>query len=161
MSIENTEQKKIYFTSYSNLIELEHAVKRIEERRPLDFKITVMGIVFKICFEENNEDLNNVGELQDYWNILLRNHPKLGMFDNAELGKTFIVGTLASAFMNEIDGKTLGTLSVGPYAIIRGMGATEEQAKELIKSLKEHKYLIVFRGVEKELEKYRQILDNL
>ncbi|MEM8522790.1 hypothetical protein [Flavobacterium sp. PL12] len=161
MNILNVEPKKIYFSAYENLSQLEKAVKLIEERRPIDFKITVMGTVFKICAEQNNGDLKNHYLLQEYWNILLRNHPKLGVFYNPELGSTFIVGTLASAFMNEINGKILGSLLVGPYAIIRGMGATEAQALELINALKAQKYLILFRGERNDLEKYKIILEDI
>lgn len=120
----------------------------------------MVGKFSRLCFERNNEFQNNVDTVKRYWNKLLKNDHDFGTFENSEIGSIFIAGTLAPIFLREINGKILGTLSVGPYAIIMGMGATEIQSKAFISSLNNDNYLLLFRGSESELVKYEDILKN-
>ena len=152
--------KKIYFKSYESLTTLETAVMGLQKEAPSDLKITVVGKFSRFRFEKNNEFQDNVDTVKRYWNELLKNDHDFGTFQNSEIGSIFIAGALAPIFLREIDGKILGTLSVGPYAILMGMGANETQAKAFISSLNNDKYLILFRGLENELVKYEDILKN-
>ncbi len=152
---------KIYFKPYESLSSLEMAVKDLESIVAIDCKITVVGKVTKFCSDKNIDVLKNFDTLKMYWQKFLHNSDSFGSFKNSEIGNVFIAGPLASTFLGDINGKTLGTLSVAPYGIIRGMGASENQAKTFLEMLNLGNYLVLFRGSESELEQYKDILDPL
>ena len=151
--------KKIYFKGYKNIALLENVIKYLQEKNPSDLKITVVGKVNQFCDEKNIESSTKNDQLKDFWGKLLGNFNNFGSFVNSEIGNVFIAGTLASTFLKEINGKTLGTLSSGPFAIIRGMGASEIQTSNFFKMLDDGNYLIIFRGFEDEIKNYEKILN--
>ena len=150
---------KIYFKSYESLSSLELAIKDLAGTAAIDGKVTVVGKVTKFCSDKNIDVLKNFDTLKMYWQKFLRNSDSFGSFKNSEIGNVFIAGPLASTFLGDVNGKTLGTLSVGPFGIIRGMGASELQAKTFLEMLDLGNYLVLFRGRESELEHYKHILD--
>ena len=152
---------KIYFKPYQSLSSLETAIKDLEVVAAIDCKITVVGKVTKFCSDKNIDVLKNFDTLKMYWQKFLCNSDSFGSFKNSEIGNVFIAGPLASTFLGDVNGKTLGTLSVGPFGIIRGMGASEIQPKTFLEMLNLGNYLVLFRGSESELEKYKAILDPL
>ena len=92
-----------------------------------------------------------------YWKNMLDHTIAFDSLKNPEIGDIFIVGALTSTFLNKVDGKTLGMLSVGPYGILRGIGASESQANIYLKLLKNGRYLLIFRGNIEEIDEYKRI----
>ncbi len=161
MDLEATNIKKIYFKGYNSLFLLEDAIKNLKENGPTDCKITVIGKVSSFGLEKNIEFSKNQDYLKTYWSEVLAYPNNLGSFVNSETGNVFIVGTLASTFLREINGKSLGTIFSGPYAIIKGMGASENQAASFMKMLNAGYYITIFRGSENEMMYYEKVLQEI
>ena len=139
---------------------MENALKDLEQIAPTHLKITVVGKVAQFYSNDDSDDYKNLATLKMYWNQLLGGSTTFASFKNAVLGNIFIAGPLASTFLGEVNGKTLGTLSVGPYGIMMGMGATVLQAKTFIEMLHNGCYLLLLRGQEQDLEQYKNILEK-
>lgn len=161
MDFEATNIKKIYFKGYERLSLIENAIAHLSEKELADMKITIIGKVRHFFLEKNLDVSKNLDPVKTYWIDLLGSPNNFGSFVNLEIGNIFIVGTLASTFLREINGKTLGTLSSGPSGILRGMGANQEQAKNFLEMLSNDKYMVVIRGSEVELMAYEKILNYL
>ncbi len=157
----NPQQKQIYFKAYDHLSLLEDALKNIKEQVSTDFQISILGQVVQFYQDRGIEVLKDTDAIELYWKKTLDNTFAFGSLYNLEIGEVFIVGALASTFLYEVDGKTLGMLSVGPYGILRGMGASENQVVTHLKLLKEGSYLLIMRGIETELESYKRILEEI
>jgi hypothetical protein len=71
-----------------------------------------------------------------------------GSFNNPEIGVVFIVGALTSIFLNDINGKMLGTMSMGIYGVLRGLGAYKFEAETYLRALNNNEYLLIIRGVD-------------
>lgn len=154
----NAEHKQVYFKAYMQLSSLEQALKNITEEEAKKFQITILGKVAKFYLDTNNEVSKNTDALKLHWQQIFGNNIDCGSFNNPEIGDIFIVGALASTFLYELDGKTLGMLSSGPYGILRGIGASESQATTYLKILNNNSYLLIFRGTEADLANYRRLL---
>ncbi len=63
-------------------------------------------------------------------------------------------------FLHEIDGKTLGAMSTGPYGIIRGLGGYKLQTETYLKLLNDGSYLLILRGYDDELNALEDILEK-
>ena len=159
MKSETVNLIRIYFKPYPTLSSLENTVTALTKLGVTEF--TVLGKLNQLFLEMNKPDLNNAAVLKLYWEKLLGKSTVFGSFTNSALGDIFIAGPLSSTFLGDVNGKTLGTLSVGPYGIMLGMGATETQAKTFIETLQLNHFLILFRGVESKLESYEKILNGL
>lgn len=101
--------------------------------------------------DKNFEFTKNMDPLRLYWKDNLNNTAEFGSLYNSEIGNIFIVGTLSTLFLEKVDRKTLGMLSVGPHGILRGVGASEEQATNYLQLLRNGSYLLVFGGFTEDI----------
>lgn len=158
MTTENHNPKQIHFKAYEHLSLLENTLKIIKEQEPTGLQISILGKMVQF-YHDKDISISTEGEtIKRYWDKNLNNTNEFGSIYNQEIGNLFIVGALTSTFLNKVDGKTLGMLSVGPYGILRGIGASETQANTYLKLLKSGSYLLILRGVEDELENLKKIL---
>ena len=155
-----SEQKQIYLKAYRHLPELESALKAIKEQVPAGFQISILGKVVQFYRDKDLKTSTETDTIKMYWEATLDNTIAFGSLSNPEIGDVFIVGALAPTFLYEVNGKTLGMLSVGPYGILRGIGASERQVTTHLKMLKEDNYLLIIRDIEAELENYKRILEE-
>lgn len=141
----NTKQKQIYFKVYQELSKLENALKYLKEEKPSDYQISILGKV--ACFNNHKalESSKHITNIKSYWKNLLGKTVNFGTFYNPESGSVFIVGPLATTFLHKINGKSLATLSSGPYGIFRGIGVSETEAVRYLKMLNEGNYLLILR----------------
>lgn len=156
----NPKQKHIYFKDYEQLHLLEKALDELKEQDILGPQISILGKVDQFYHDKNIEISKDVNSLRVYWKNTLDIATPFGSLYNPEIGNIFFVGTLTSIFLNKVDGKTLGMLSVGPYGILRGIGASDEQSENYLKILKSGSYLLIARGYAAELKDYKELLDD-
>lgn len=156
----NSKQKHIFFRTYENLSLLEKALKNIKEPGPTNVQISILGKVSQFYHDKNIQNMKDMESIRIYWKNIFDNTIAFDSLKNPEIGNIFIVGALTSTFINKVDGKTLGMLSVGPYGILRGIGANDTQANHYLDLLGSGSYLLIIRGFADELEKFRRILER-
>ena len=144
----NTNQKQIYFKAYQNLSELETVLNQIEKEDTAKIQMSILGKVSQYYLDKEKDLPNGIDVIQVYWKKVWGNKVRFGRFYNPELGNVFVVGGLASTFLHQVDGKSLATLSSGPYGIFRGMGVDENLALSYLRNLNSGKYLLIIRAYE-------------
>ncbi len=132
--------KQFFSKIYFRLSQLERAIKEIS-KYPSVYEISVLGKVGHLKIELDEEIA-----MKNYWSALLKDESEFGYFFNPEIGTIFIVGPLAPLFLDDMEGKSLGSMSTGPNGILRGLGINEEQAINQIKKLNQGGYLLIVRG---------------
>lgn len=158
MESENGSLKKIYFKGYEHLSILENTLEYIKEKSPTGLEISILGKMAQFYRDKEIVISQEVDTIRIYWEKTLNNINEFGSIYNPEIGNIFIAGSLTSTFLNKVDGRTLGMLSVGPYGIFRGIGATEKQATECLELFKRGRYLLILRGSQDKLENIKKIL---
>lgn len=157
--ISNIQPKQVYFKAYTHLSQLEDALKHLNNEDLIKFEISILGKFDQFYLDRNIEASEHNGIIKTYWKETY-NSLTYASSNNAQFGNLFIVGSLASTFLYKIDGKTLGMLSAGPNGIFRGIGATEAQVNINLKMLNIGNYLLIFRGIEADLEDYKRLLEE-
>ncbi|GAA4946311.1 hypothetical protein GCM10023314_19510 [Algibacter agarivorans] len=152
-------QKYVHFKAYQYLWQLEKVLQHIINRTDLQLQISILGKVSQYNSDQENT-ITNKNTINTYWKRLLGGTANFGCFNNPEIGNVFIAGPLASTFLHEINGKSLATLSAGPYAIFRGLGVSEIQASTYLKMLNNNSYLLILRGYDNELYELDTILNR-
>ena len=160
MTSESYNTKQIYFKAYEHLFQLEDDLKLIRDQNPIDSKISVLGKAAQFYIDKNIEVSKDTNAIKTYWKKVLGDTTDFGSFINPDLGHVFITGVLAPTFLYELDGKTLGMLSAGPYGILRGIGASEIEVTTHLKKLYNNNYLLIFRGSGNTLKNYKKILET-
>ena len=155
----NTEKKKVYFEAFEEITHLEQTLGYLRKKGPLD-QFSVIGKVDQFYHDKNIETSKKKDLLKMYWKENFENSTDFGSLFNSEIGNIFIVGSLTSMFLDKVDGKTLGMLSVGPQGILIGMGASKKQTTTYINLLNEGNYLLIFRGFEDEWKAFKIYLDR-
>jgi hypothetical protein len=158
--IENKEQKHFLIKSFRQLWPLEEAIQGIRNSAPAELQLSVLGKFSHVCISTDSEVLKAKKELKHYWKDSLGPKSDFGLFCNPEIGTLFIVGSLVSQFLHDVDGKFLGEMSSGPYGILRGLGATEKDTSSYLKDLNEAFYLLIIRGYDFELEPVKIVLKD-
>lgn len=158
----STQQKHFLIKAYSHLWSLEKAIKVIDENGISNSQLSILG---KFAKEHTSKSIKEQTiyekELKAYWKGLLGASIAFGFFTNSELGTVFVVGSLTSMFLHEIEGKALGAMSVGSYGILRGLGAYQLEAEAYLKLLTNGSYLLIARGYDDELNDLEVTLENL
>ena len=155
----NSEQKKVHFEAYEQFTLLEQTLEYLRKKGPLN-QFSIIGKVDQFYQDKKIETSKKGDLLEMYWKEIFENPTDFGCLYNPEIGHIFIVGSLTSIFLNKVDGKTLGMLSVGPQAILIGMGAKEKQTTTYINLLIQGNYLLIFRGFEDEWKACKNYLDR-
>ncbi|MBC8768637.1 hypothetical protein H4O18_11595 [Arenibacter sp. BSSL-BM3] len=145
---------------FQNLRMLKKAIEVIQANvdKP---QMSILGKLdnSKISLDEIKTNFEQ--ELKDYWNGVLKSKVPFGIFPNAELGTLFIAGNLASQFLLDISGIPLGSMSAGPYGILRGLGLSEYKVNFHLKLLKEGHFLLLVRDSSMKLELIEEELEKL
>ena len=156
----NTNQKQIYFKAYEHLNLLENDINLIKETVSNDLQISILGQISQFYIDKKIEISEDTDRVKLYWEKTLENEINFGEFYNPEIGNIYVLGNLAPTFLQNINNKTLGMLSAGPYGILRGIGASELQANAYLKQLKNGSYLLILRGLKDNLENLKEILED-
>lgn len=159
LSIES--QKLVLFKSFKDLRQVEKALKFLKEENTSRLELSVLGKFPKNEYNDINELEQEALRMQIKGKELFDSTIDFGYFENLEIGIIYIMGSLVSIFLYEINKKPLAVLSTGPYGILRGLGAKEEQTSIYLKLLRNGNCLLILRGydydlygVQDELEKF-------
>jgi hypothetical protein len=155
-------QKKCFFLkNYHHLWQLEKAIQAIQEYDATQLQLSVLGKLGDDCIANDKQLKTAKKDLKEYWKGSLGSTSDFGLFCNPEIGTLFIAGYLASQFLHEISGKTLGEMTSGPYGILRGIGIAEKDSFTFLKALNEHAFLLILRGYDDELDRAEALLESL
>ena len=147
--------KQFFSKIYFRLSKLERVVKEIS-KYPSIYEISVLGKVGHLKIELDEEMA-----IKNYWIAWIKDESEFGHFFNPEIGTIFIAGPLTPLFLDDMGGKSLGSMSSGPYGILRGLGINEEQAATQIKKLNQGGYLLIVRGHSLDARILNDAFDNL
>ncbi|MDG1729470.1 MAG: hypothetical protein P8K68_07710 [Algibacter sp.] len=114
----NTEQKQIYFKAFQKLSQLEIAINHAKETDVSTTQISILGKVSQYYIDKEKELTEGIDVIKIYWEKIWGSKVRFGKFNNPEIGNIFIVGSLTSTFLHQVNGKSLATLSSGPYGIL-------------------------------------------
>lgn len=143
---------KIYLDSFHILEAAE-----IITNESADYKLSILGKTNILNSAQNKGQINTGIAIKDHLSKITKVAMESDYFYNPEIGYIFIIGPLTSIFLNDLEGKTLGAISAGPYGILRGLGIPPKEATSHIKALKKGGYLMIVRGYDDDLD----ILENL
>lgn len=147
----STKQKQVCFKAYKELTQLENALKQLKKQNAAQSQVSVLGKVSQFRSDKDIESSQDEIIIKSYWKDLMGKSVNFGIFYNQESGSVFIVGSLVAIFLHKINGKSLATLSSGPYGIFRGIGVTETKATNYLKLLNRGHYVLILRGYEDEI----------
>ena len=122
-----------------------------------NYELSILGKTSILHSAQNKDRINTEIAIKDHISKLTKVVMKCDYFYNPEIGYIFVTGPLTSIFLNDLEGKTLGAISAGPYGILRGLGISQKEATSHIKALKKGGYLMIVRGYDDDLD----ILENL
>ena len=131
---------------FSKMIARLSEVEKVVDLINKDNTGTQLTFLFKQGQHYIEEDWEADGpkrKLSTYWKKLLGPTIDFGSFYNHDIGTIFIVGPLSELFLQDVDGKKLGSFTEGPYGILRGLGLNELEASVSINKLKEGQYLLL------------------
>jgi len=146
---------KIYFASFQILEAAE-----IISNESADYEITIIGKTNILNSAQNKGQINTGIAIKDRLSKITKVAMECDYFYNPEIGYIFITGPLTSIFLNDLEGKTLGAISAGPYGILRGLGISPKEATAHISALKKGGYLLIARGYDPGLDTLENLLGS-
>ncbi|SDE43978.1 hypothetical protein SAMN05421636_10572 [Pricia antarctica] len=159
--IQKQTKKHFFIKSYAHLWQLEDAIKVALKEGSERLSLSVLGKLAEHCISGDRKILDSKKQLKAYWRGSLGPNTDFGLFCNPEIGTLFIAGNLVSQFLHDLDGKALGTMSSGPYGILRGLGLPKDDAARYIKLLNEEHFLLMARGYCYQLDRLGEELEKL
>ncbi|TYC10557.1 hypothetical protein ES677_11490 [Bizionia gelidisalsuginis] len=147
MKPEIKEQKIIFLQSYSEFKQIENLVHTIN-KSDTSLQVAILGKV-------TQQDLNNSTVAMELrCNTLFEPISNFGIISNPEIGDFFVAGAFATMFLQEVNGKKIGAMSMGPYSILRGLGVHQDSVNHHLKKLISGSYILILRGSEDELKPF-------
>lgn len=151
------QQKQVVFITFQSTTEIEKAFQLLKAENVSKLELSILG-----KFNQGNFNKIVHTEIE----TIKKNCKKLtghsigfDSFNNPEIGTVFIAGPLVTIFLREVSGKPLAAMSSGPYGIFRGLGASEAQATQFVKTLSHGHYLLIIRGFTSDLKRIQKILE--
>ncbi|TYB79481.1 hypothetical protein [Bizionia myxarmorum] len=158
-NIEETRQKCVLLKSFPKFQQIENVIDRICHTNNDGIQISVLGKLEGINLDTHPAVSWN--ELKNHCEDELILTSNSGMVSNPEIGAFFIVGFLAPIFLQEINGKKIGSMSTGLYGILRGLGIDQDRVTACSKSLSSGNYLLIVRGSRDEIMKLEDNIKEL
>lgn len=144
---------KIYFDSFHVLEAAE-----IITNESADYELSILGKTNILSSTQNKGQINTGIAIKDHLSKITKVDMACDYFYNPEIGYIFIIGPLTSIFLNDLEGKSLGTISAGPYGILRGLGISQSEASAHIKALKKGGYLLIVRGYDNDIDTLENVM---
>ncbi|NND79557.1 MAG: hypothetical protein HKN53_06650 [Maribacter sp.] len=154
--IAKSDHKFVFSKIYSDSIHLLEAAEIITNESSA-CELSILGKTNILNSAQNKGQINTGIAIKDHLSKITKEVMECDYFYNPEIGYIFIIGPLTSIFLNDLEGKSLGAISVGPYGILRGLGISHKQTISHIKALKKGGYLMIVRGYDDDLD----ILENI
>ncbi|WP_179374833.1 hypothetical protein [Winogradskyella wichelsiae] len=153
---EHTKEKSVFLKSYPKIELIKNVINNIYHTPNVYIQISVLG---KLATEELNPTfLNSKTHLQTYCENDLKLSSKFGTILNPEIGPFFIAGFLAPMFLQEVNGKTIGSMPTGLFGILSGLGINQNNICTHLRTLKKGNYILILRGSNSELNKLKSQL---
>lgn len=160
-NIQEKIEKSVFIKSYPEFLLVEKAVKVIHQNKSSHLQISILG---KIT-EHHKVDEKKLSIAKDIIEAkcksLFEFPIDFGVLTNPKIGNIFIAGFLVRTFLQEVEKETIGSLSTGPYGILRGLGIDKDRTTYYIKALQKSNYILILRGYANEMNQFIDILDNL
>ena len=144
---------KIYLDSFHILEAAEIIINE-----SADYELSILGKTNILNSSQNKGQINTGIAIKDHLSKLTKVVMECDYFYNPEIGYIFVIGPLTSIFLNDLEGKTLGAISAGPYGILRGLGISPKEATAHIKALKKGGYSLIARGYNNDIDTLENIL---
>ena len=144
---------KIYFDSIRILEAAE-----IITNESADYELSILGKTNILNSDQNKGQINTGIAIKDHLSKITKVAMECDYFFNPEIGYIFIIGPLSSIFLDDLEGKSLGTISAGPYGILRGLGISQMEASAHLKGLKKGGYLLIARGYNNDIDTLENVM---
>ncbi|MGJ8548970.1 hypothetical protein [Winogradskyella wichelsiae] len=155
----SSREKRVLLKSYPKIKQIENVINNIYHTSNSNVQISVLG---KLEADKTNSSfLNAKNDLQQYCEQNLKLSSNFGIILNPEIGTFFIAGFLAPMFLQEINGKTIGSMSTGLLGILSGLGINQNNVSTYLKVLEKGNYLLILRGSNTVLNKLESQLKIL
>lgn len=146
---------------YEHLKMLRKAIEIILEEDMVRPQISILGQLENNLVAISKSEYDQESELKAYWNKVLKEKLNFGIFPHTEFGTLFIAGALAAHFLFDISGRPLGSMSAGPYGILRGLGITEDKVNFYLKALKKGHLILLVRHTFPQIQVIEEKLNKL
>lgn len=156
--IQGTKEKRVFVKSYPEFLYVEKAVKILKHNKGNNLQVSILGTFAEESIDDEKNLVNEKDVMEKRCKTLFGFPIDFGTLSNPEIGTIFISGFLVHTFLQKVERKTIGSMSTGPYGILRGLGIDRERTAFYIKALQQGNYLLILRGFENELN---QLEDNL
>lgn len=156
--IPETKQKLVFIKSYPGFKEIERVLKIITKTKKNNLQVSILGKFTEENLSHRKKFFIAENELKMRCEKLFDYPTDFRVLSNPEIGTIFITEFLIPIFLQKIGNKTVGSISTGPYGVLRGLGINKERATFYLKALHKGEYLLIVRGYKDELN---QIEDNL
>jgi hypothetical protein len=152
-----SQQKVTFIKDYSDFSQTEKALLDLTNDKSFNSQFSIIG---KLSDENYPTKRFTSGRflIEDRLIKMLGASVTYGKVVNSEIGTLIVIGFLASYFLQEVEGKTLGSLSEGPYGIIRGLGFSNEETAYFIKAVDAGHFLLLIRDYQHVLNKLKKTL---
>jgi hypothetical protein len=146
---------------YGHLKMLHKAIEIILEEDMERPQISVLGKLGNNLVAKGIRTFAQESVLNAYWNKVLKEKVNFGVFQHTEYGTLFIAGALVSQFLFDISGRPLGSMSAGPYGILKGLGLAEDKVNFYLKALKKGHLILMVRHTLPQIQLVEEKLGNL
>ena len=150
-NIHITPQKRILLKSFIEFKGVQKVLQILQTLNKNTLQISIIGKHAQKTINSERSLILEEDELISQCGEILKSPIDFGIIPNPEIGTIFIIGSFAPMFLQEVNGKKLGSMPMGPYSILRGLGIDEESVTANLKALVNGSYLIILRGHYDEL----------
>jgi hypothetical protein len=160
-NIQGKNEKQVFIKSYPEFLLVEKAVKVINQNKNNHLQLSILGKIVEQNKVDKRKLIITKETIETKFKSLFEFPIGFGMLTNPKIGNIFITGFLVGTFLQEIEKKNIGSLSTGPYGILRGLGIDRDRTTFYIKALQKGNYILILRGYEKEINQSIDLLENL
>jgi len=152
-----SQQRTTFIKDYSDFNQIEKALFNLTHNKNFISQFSIIG---KLSDENYPTQRFTNGRflIEDRLKKVLDTSIHYGKVVNSKIGTLIITGFLASYFLQEVEGRTLGSLSEGPYGIIRGLGFSNEETVYFIKAVDAGHFLLLIRDYQYRLNELKKTL---
>jgi len=160
-NIQEKIEKQVFIKSYPEFLLVEKAVKVIHQNKNTHLQISILGKIIKHNKVDEKKHSEAKEILEAKCKSLFKFPIDFGMLTNPKIGNIFIAGFLVGTFLQEVEKETIGSLSTGPYGILRGLGIDKDCTTYYIRALQKGSYILIVRGYANEINQFIDILNDL
>ena len=151
-------KKKVFLQSFHQITALETALDVLKELDPQLSFASILANLGSISPNDSKGLTRKEESVEVKFQKLLGEAVKSGTFYNHEIGLVGVGGFLESILLSPVGQKVIGSLSGGPYGVLRGMEVSDTKALFNLKELSAGSYLLIIRGDQQLIGKVQHVL---